>query len=197
MMNFKFLTSKAIMFGFVLYWMVFWLFNGLDKFLNRSTVGAITWFGKDRSWQFGVYLENLGLPLDYVPGILTFAGFWELAIATIFLSALNVMLMVGKREQEASDRLFVIGLFFSTITFVAFCAFDTVVGDRAELLEHSTYIAVIAVSFIGMAVENMIGQQKKLNQTYSSGDRQQNNNTSNATHKSADILTNAAHTPAE
>ncbi|WP_435667769.1 hypothetical protein [Maritalea sp.] len=196
-MNFKFLTSKAITSGFVLYWMVFWLFNGLDKFLNRSTVGGITWFGKDRSWQFGVYLENLGLPLDYVPSILTFAGFWELAIAVVFLSALNIMLIAGKREQEASDRLFVIGLFLSTLTFVAFCAFDTVVGDRAELLEHSTYIAVIAVSFIGMAVENMIARQKELDHARTPIDSNQNASPSIAQPERSEYLTNSAHTPAE
>ena len=160
MKNFKYLTTKVITVGFVLYWMVFWLFNGLDKFLNRSTVGGITWFGKDRNWQFGVYLENLGLPLDYVPAILNFAGLWELLVAIVFLSTLNIMIIAGAREEKSTDQLYIFGLFLSTLTFIAFCAFDVVVGDRAELLEHSTYMVVIAVSFIGMAVENMVRQQK-------------------------------------
>jgi len=158
-MRIGYLTSKAITTGFTLYWLVFWLFNGLDKFLNRSTLGGITWFGKDRSWQFGVYMENLGLPLDFVPGILTFAGIWELLIAILFLSALNITIVAGEREQDAADRIFIIGLFVSALTFIGFCAFDTVVGDRAELLEHSTYMAVIAVSYICMAVENVIKRQ--------------------------------------
>jgi len=160
MTNMRYLTSKAITTGFSLYWMVFWLFNGLDKFLNRSSVGGITWFGKDRDWQFGVYMENLGLPLEFVPGILTFAGIWELAIAVVFLSALNLMILTGEREQHSSDRLFIFGLFVSALTFIGFCAFDTVVGDRAELLEHSTYMVVVAVSFISMAVENMVKRQR-------------------------------------
>lgn len=158
-MKSRYLTSKALTIGFTLYWMVFWLFNGMDKFLNRSTLGGITWFGKDRNWQFGVYMENLGLPLEFVPGILTFAGIWELLIAIIFLSALNITIVAGEREENAADRLFIIGLFVSALTFIGFCAFDTVVGDRAELLEHSTYMAVIAVSYICMAVENIIKRQ--------------------------------------
>jgi len=158
-MKFGYLTSKALTIGFTLYWMVFWLFNGMDKFLNRSTLGGITWFGKDRNWQFGIYMENLGLPLEFVPGILTFAGIWELLIAIIFLSALNITIVAGEREEDAADRLFIIGLFVSALTFISFCAFDTVVGDRAELLEHSTYMAVIAVSYICMAVENIIKRQ--------------------------------------
>ncbi|WP_415159262.1 hypothetical protein [Maritalea sp.] len=160
MINYRYLTSKAITAGFILYWMVFWLFNGLDKFLNRSSIGGLTWFGKDRNWQFGVYLENLGISLDHVPAILTFAGLWELVLSVLFLSALNVMLVAGEREQDASDRLYVLALFISALTFIGFSAFDTVVGDRAELLEHSTYMVVIAVSYICMAVENMVKRQR-------------------------------------
>lgn len=80
-------------------------------------------------------------------------------IAIIFLSALNITIVAGEREEDAADRLFIIGLFVSALTFIGFCAFDTVVGDRAELLEHSTYMAVIAVSYICMAVENIIKRQ--------------------------------------
>lgn len=164
MKNFKYLSQRPLTVGFVLYWMIFWLFNGLDKFLNRSTVGGFTWFGKDRNWQFGVYLENMGLSLDFVPAILTFAGLWELLVAVIFFSTLNVMIVAGKREEASTDRFYTFGLFVSALTFIAFCAFDVVVGDRAELLEHSTYMVVVAVSFIGLVAENVARRQAVVGQ---------------------------------
>ena len=163
MLSINYLKSKMITLGFTLFWMVFWLFNGLDKFLNRTEFGAVTWFGKDRGWQFGVYLENMGISLDYVSGILTFAGIWEIALSIIFIAALNIMIVAGRHEQERSDSVFIFGLFVSMLTFIAFCAFDTIVGDRAELLEHSTYMIVIAVSYISLMVENVYVQQSLKN----------------------------------
>lgn len=127
----------------VLYWAMFWLMNGLDKFLSRSKFNDFTWHGKDRSEQFGGYFTSCGLPADWVQPLLLFTGVWELMIfVPLFVTLLNFAV-----NSRLDKDLFELGMIASAATFIAFATCDIIFGDRAELLEHSTFIMLVAVTY--------------------------------------------------
>ncbi len=127
------------------YWGVFWSFNGLDKYLNRSDFGLFSWYGKDRTEQFTQYFERLGIPLDAIDPVLYLTGIWELLVAAPFFYVIaNVLLNTERRNTQA---LLTIGYVLTTLTFIGFSAFDVVAGDRAELREHGLYLALAFACF--------------------------------------------------
>ncbi|HHK73689.1 MAG TPA: hypothetical protein ENJ57_00840 [Rhizobiales bacterium] len=133
------------------YWFVFWALNGLDKFLCREDLGLIKWYGNDRVDKFGMYMDRLGIGSDGVTGTLWFAGIWELGVAALCFYGL----LLAFRTTDMRHRLhvFALALGGSVLTFIGFCIFDVVVGDRAELLEHSTYIGVVIISYMAVVLE--------------------------------------------
>ncbi|MBP6010837.1 MAG: hypothetical protein KBA31_01310 [Alphaproteobacteria bacterium] len=127
----------------LLYWFVFWLLNGMDKFMHGATVAAggtplFVWFGKDRGEQFGKYFERLDLPTEGIAPLLATCGVLELGVAVLFGMAL-----LGTRMFEVW-----LGAAFAAcaLMFVGFSAWDVVAGDRAELLEHGTYLGVVFIT---------------------------------------------------
>jgi hypothetical protein len=126
-----------------LYWTVFWLLNGLDKFMHGETVrlggsAVFMWFGKDRSAQFASYFDRLSLPQAAIAPLLNACGAIEVFVALLFAAAI-----VTARDFERRS-----GVAFAAcaLMFVGFSVWDIVVGDRAELLEHGTYLGVVFIS---------------------------------------------------
>ncbi len=133
-----------------LYWSVFWSLNGLDKFLYRTDLGLVTWYGKDRSGQFAGYFTNLRLPAELIDGLLRYVGIWELIVTLPFLAALAAVL---RGEFSARYTAFLrSGLLLSAMTFIAFSGFDVIAGDRAELREHGLYLMLVLVSGVVISV---------------------------------------------
>ncbi len=122
-----------------IYWVLFWGLNGLDKFCYSVDFVLFKWYGKDRNTQFNEYFDRLNLPQDYVPSFLYLIGIWEIMLSLIFVAAIAVY-NANKRKLEAIATL-------NAVTFLSFCGFDVVAGDRAELLEHSTYFILVAMTF--------------------------------------------------
>lgn len=138
------------------YWFVFWMMNGLDKVLHGVQVklGGVhifTWFGKDRNEQFGKYFDRMELPPEAITSLLSFCGLCEFAVAALFAGAL---LSVRHFEFWLSSAFAATG-----IMFIGFSMWDVVAGDRAELLEHGTYLGVafVTAAFIAMT-RGPIGQ---------------------------------------
>ncbi len=125
------------------YWAVFWLMNGLDKFLNRSDLGWINWYGKDRSGQFGEYFSRLDLAPGAIDGLLAFTGIWEFAVALPLITALVLLLL--RPASGLTQSLIYWGYVLTGLTLIGFSAFDVVAGDRAELREHGLYLALLFV----------------------------------------------------
>lgn len=138
--------SNRLNLYFGLYWLVFWAFNGLDKFLDKSSIGIFMWYGKDREWQFLTYFTNMQLPLNWVTPLLQLTGIIELLIAAIF--AMFLIHKLFSKKPAKSLTIYNIGLEISAVIFIGFSAFDVMSGDRAELLEHGTYVALIGVSYL-------------------------------------------------
>ncbi len=132
--------------GVVLYWAVFWIMNGMDKFLCGRDLPGFRWHGKDRTDQFSTYLHRIEVDASLVEPILIFAGIWEIALGLVFLSTLWSLVRAFPSAAVFSGMSITVSA--SILTFVGFSAFDVVVGDRAELLEHGTYMMLILVSWL-------------------------------------------------
>ncbi len=122
-----------------IYWALFWGLNGLDKFCYSIDFILFRWYGKDRNAQFSEYFERLNLPQEYVPSFLYLIGIWEIALALVFVAAI-AFYSKNKRKLETIATI-------NAVTFLSFCGFDIIAGDRAELLEHSTYFILVAMTF--------------------------------------------------
>ncbi len=133
----------------VAYWCVYWLLNGLDKFLVRRDLMAFTWFGKDRTLQFARYfqrVDRLDLRDGWMLEILYSVGLWELTLSLFFLAACAYCLHPGGRRGRLVHAA-PLGLFFAALTFIGFSALDVIIGDRAELMEHNIFLGMVMLSW--------------------------------------------------
>lgn len=72
--------------------------------------------------------------------------------------------LISASEQKFRSGLMALqsALSLSFLVFLGFICFDIVAGDRAELLEHSTYLAVIAATFITGCLELALRNNRSL-----------------------------------
>jgi hypothetical protein len=129
--------------------MFFWLLNGLDKFLARTDLVIFNWWGNHRVEKFGMYFDRLAIADWAIWPTLIFAGIVEIALAGLFFYALLQLF----RQIPGSVRWADMGVALSILCFLGFAIFDVVVGDRAELWEHSTYVGVLLISYLAIAAE--------------------------------------------
>ena len=141
--------DRPITFIVLVFWFLFWILNGLDKIMPGKDLGMLRWWGNDRLEKFSMYFDRLAIDLSAVKPVLMFAGLVEVAVAAMFVWA-AVQLM---RRKPGAVRLTDKAIVASIAVFAGFCVFDVVVGDRAELLEHSTYIGVLLISYLAVAME--------------------------------------------
>lgn len=133
----------------VSYWFFFWILNALDKVLARNDIGILRWWGNDRIEKFTLYFDRLMLDVSGVYPTLLFAGLVELGVAAVFLHAGWRLASGGPGAARLADR----AIAMSIAVFLGFAVFDVIVGDRAELLEHSTYVGVLLISYLAIAAE--------------------------------------------
>ncbi len=140
-----------------LFWGLFWLFNGLDKFMHSSVIGDFMWFGQDRTEQISVYAERMQFPISWIDPILVFTGVWEFLVAAPFIIfvAYNITNFNSESVNGWLHYCFYNALCLSAVTFLVFCVFDVIAGARSELLEHTVYFVLIAVSFMVKSMESI------------------------------------------
>lgn len=142
----------------IAFWFCFWLLNGLDKFFARKDIGIVHWWGNHRVEKFTMYFDRLAIDPGFVTGTLVFAGIIEFLAAGMFVVA-GLRLLQGKPGVAYRTDLAIAA---SIAVFLGFAIFDVIVGDRAELLEHSTYVGVLLVSFLAVAAESFFQHLKDL-----------------------------------
>ncbi|WP_289035181.1 hypothetical protein [uncultured Roseibium sp.] len=155
-----FALKRPISLVIVLFWFSFWMLNALDKILARKDLGSFRWWGNDRIEKFTMYFDRLSIDAAHVYPILMFAGIVEFAVALPFLYA-GYHLAKGK---PGAARLADLAIALSIVIFLGFAIFDVIVGDRAELLEHSTYVGVLLISFLAIAAEMFFNHLRRLTQ---------------------------------
>jgi len=147
---------RILTIGLSFYWFFFWLMNALDKVLNRQDLGILRWNGRERSGQFAGYLEKMNLSVDlYVP-LMIFAFVVELAVALAFLRVLVVLIKRRHIVRFMPQECLKLPIFLSIMVFTGFSVFDVVAGDRAELLEHGTYMCLVGVTWIIASFESVL-----------------------------------------
>ncbi len=126
--------NKIIRGGLIIFWLLFWLLNTIDKLITKEVT---LWVGKDRISQLTTYFSSIGIENIMIPKItLTIIGLLEF-IALVFFS-ISLYYYVNKNLKKAR-HLFFLGIFTSIVIFSFFAIGDQIFGDRTELLEHSIY----------------------------------------------------------
>lgn len=127
----------------VAHWAIYWLMNGLDKFLNRTDLGLFAWYGKDRTTQFGTYLERTAMPETLLSPLLYFTAIVEF----IVFVPLGMVIYSLAIKGTVVRRTFELGFVGSIVIYMGFSFFDVIFGDRAELLEHGTFLIGVLLSY--------------------------------------------------
>lgn len=117
----------------MLFWSVFWLLNGLDKFFNRPY-----FFGVTRDRAFVEYFARLELPPRMALGSLYGCGVCEILLGLGFGTALAL----------GAPVLGCLCLKASLLLFTLFSAADILFGDRQELWEHGTFVILVLASLL-------------------------------------------------
>lgn len=128
-----YVSSRSLLLAF---FTMFWLLNGLDKFLNRHPF----WFGTARDAKFVDYFARIHLPAQMALTTLYSFGVLEILLGVSFA----LSLLIGRRIRPVLGQ---ISFKVSILMFFAYSIGDILFGDRAELLEHGTYLALIIVCF--------------------------------------------------
>lgn len=138
----KHYEDHIIQYGLVAFWLLFWLFNFIDKIIGGST---FLWVGKDRLQQFVDYFATIGIHSPLISHIaLIIVAILQL-IAFIYL-LIALIKLIQKKKIEARGAFFW-GTLYGLIIFSLFAIGDQVFGDRRELWEHTTFWMALVVSW--------------------------------------------------
>ena len=117
-----------------IYWMFFWLLNGLDKFFNYEY-----FFGENRHQQFIEYFASLDLPASLAVFTVYTFGVMETLLGLVF-----VFIVTHGEKNPAINRF----AFKATMAvWIIFSIGDILFGARGELREHGIYMILTIMSF--------------------------------------------------
>ena len=160
-----------------LFWSLFWLLNGADKFFNGEFVPnteswstkavlldeneeiaytmhpmeTIGWFGVNRDSKMINYFKGLYLPKELA--LLSLYGMALLEIVlgatffALFLWSLQSTEKQQKMEMFANRTIHRLAFKGSVMVFVIFSTGDILFGDRTELWEHGTFIIMCLITY--------------------------------------------------
>jgi len=150
----------------IIFWGLFWLLNGLDKFYNGTNqpnlavakgvvmapeseneilykmhpMEPVGWFGVNRDAKMIGYFERLGIHKNVALGSLYSIAVLEVLIGLGFLYSL----FAGERRHDIVRLTFKISMGI----FLSFSIFDILSGDRTELWEHGTFLILATIHYI-------------------------------------------------
>ncbi len=160
-----------------LFWALFWILNGGDKFFNGEFVpnvedwsaksvlidpdGTITHtlhptetvglFGVNRNKKMINFFKRIHLPRELALGSLYGIAVLELLLGVTFLALFIWGLLPEDQQQKAelfADRtIHRLAFKGSIVVFVIFCTGDILFGERMELWEHGTFIVMTLVTY--------------------------------------------------
>ena len=136
----------------VIFWFLFWLMNGLAKFISGVNIGIFT-FGSPPGNPFSGALEAIGWP-DLGDAFAAIAGIYELVIAAVFLWVIVQFFM--RTGPKARRTWIFFGLFLSALIFTVFAVQNIIAFDRpTPLIWHMTFFAAVGVSWIVIAMQGI------------------------------------------
>lgn len=132
--------------GIVIFWMLFWLANGLAKVIPGVHIG-VKFAEKGDTNPFTVTLEKMGWGTALGEFAWYFTAAFELLVGVIFLWALVQFFM--RTGPAARQPWILLGLFISLIIFTVFTFSNVVTAARpTPLIWHTAYFASVGVSWL-------------------------------------------------
>ena len=130
----------------VIFWMLFWLANGLAKLIPGVHIG-VKFAPKGEMNPFAVTLDKMGWGSGLGDFAFYFTGVVELLVGLIFTWALIQFIMGSGSAARRPWILF--GLFVSAIIFAVFAFSNVVTAARpTPLFWHTAYFAAVGVSWL-------------------------------------------------
>lgn len=141
--NNRIMGKQLIRYFMLIYWLLFWLLNILDKIIGGS---HLLWVGKDRFALFERFFDSLGLgnPIIANVALIITAGL-EIFAGVFFAGALYHLI---KKNIDSTRSWFLVGIVLTLIIFTYFSIGDQIFGDHNELLEHGIYWFISLLSWM-------------------------------------------------
>ena len=137
----------------VIFWMLFWLANGLAKLIPGVNIG-VKFAEKGDVNPFAVTLDKMGWGTGLGDFAFYFTGVVELLVGLIFTWALIQFIM--RTGSAARQPWILFGLFVSAIIFAVFAFSNVVSASRpTPLVWHTTYFGVVGVSWLVIVAQGM------------------------------------------
>ena len=137
----------------VIFWMLFWLANGLAKLIPGVNIG-VKFAEKGDVNPFAVTLDKMGWGTGLGDFGFYFTGVVELLVGLIFTWALIQFIM--RSGSAARQPWILFGLFVSAIIFAVFAFANVVTASRpTPLVWHATYFGVVSVSWLVIVAQGM------------------------------------------
>jgi hypothetical protein len=141
--NNRIIGKDLIRYFILIYWILFWLFNVVDKIIGGA---HFLFVGKDRFAQMQRFFDSIGLDNPIIANIaLIITSGLEIFAFVFFTGAL---FHFKRKNVDTSRSWFVIGIFFTLTTFTYFSIGDQIFGDHFELLEHGLFWFITVLSWI-------------------------------------------------
>jgi hypothetical protein len=141
--NNKIMGKQLIRFLILIYWLLFWVLNILDKIIGGS---HFLWVGKDRFATFERFFDSIGLGHPIIASIALIITAGLEIFAFIFFS--GALYHFIKKNIDPARSWFLIGIVLSLIIFTYFSIGDQIFGDHIELLEHGIYWFITLLSWV-------------------------------------------------
>ena len=139
--------------GTVIFWMLFWLANGLAKLIPGIHIG-VQFAEKGDANPFADTLGKMGWGTDLGDFAFYFTGVVELLVGLIFTWALIQFFM--RTGPAARQPWILLGLFVSAIIFAVFAFSNVVTASRpTPLIWHTAYFGVVGVSWLVIVGQSM------------------------------------------
>lgn len=138
----------------IIFWMLFWLANGLAKLIPGVHIG-VKFAPKGDMNPFAGTLDKMGWGTGLGDFAFYFTGVVELLLGIVFLWALIQFIM----GSGARRSWIFFGLFFSALIFTVFTFANVVTAARpSPLIWHTTYFGIVGVSWLVMVGQGMYDQ---------------------------------------
>ena len=127
----------------LVYWVLFWLFNILDKIIGGS---HFLFVGKDRFAQIERFFDSIGLGNPIIANVALIISSGLEIFAFVF--SLGALYHLMKKNIDSARSWFFVGIIFTLVVFTYFSIGDQIFGDHAELLEHGIYWFITLLSWM-------------------------------------------------
>ncbi len=137
----------------VIFWMLFWLANGLAKLIPGVNIG-VRFAEKGDMNPFAATLDKMGWGTGLGDFAFYFTGVVELLVGLVFTWALIQFFM--RTGSAARQPWILLGLFVSAIIFAVFAFSNVVTAARpTPLIWHTTYFGVVGVSWLVIVAQGV------------------------------------------